>query len=306
MLQLPKDFSLYRRLDTLVENKTAFTMEQAEVNIFETHQQAEEVLLKFQQPVFASMIRGKKLMKLKAEPLFEFLPGESLLLPADQTMCINFPEAQLNNPTHCLAMTLSEDKIQQTVALLNETMPKTDQEEWRFTPGSFHFSNSPAIQQIIQRLLFLSTEEHPSKDLFANLMLQELIVRILQTESRANYIESEKGEGNDRLAFAVTYIRKHLSEPLTVEQISQKVYMSESSFYRAFRDTFGVTPVEFINNERMKLARRLLQDPGRKVQDVYLSAGYNSLSYFNRVFKRKYGLSPKAYREQVLNGRDEG
>jgi AraC-like DNA-binding protein len=91
-----------------------------------------------------------------------------------------------------------------------------------------------------------------------------------------------------------------LGESLTVEQISQKVYMSESNFYRVFKDHFGVTPVEFINNERMKLARRMLEDSTRKVQDVYLSAGFNSGSYFNRVFKRKYGLSPKAYREQVM------
>ncbi|KGE88692.1 AraC family transcriptional regulator [Phaeodactylibacter xiamenensis] len=299
-MQLPQNFSLYRRLDTLVENKTSFTMEQAEVNVFETHQQAEEVLLKFHQPVFASMIRGKKVMKLREQPSFEFLPGESLLLPADETMCINFPEAEIDNPTHCLAMTLSEDQIRKTIQSLNESAPKGDGEEWAFTPSSFHFTNTVAIKQIIQRLLFLCTEDHPSKDLFANLMLQELIVRILQAEARANYIEQGQVDDNNRLSFAIRFIREHLGESLTVEQISQKVYMSESNFYRVFKDHFGVTPVEFINNERIKLARRMLEDPTRKVQDVYLSAGFNSGSYFNRVFKRKYGLSPKAYREQVM------
>lgn len=299
-MELPKNFTLYRRLDTLVENKTSFTLEKAEVNVFETHQAAEDVLLKFNQPVFATMIRGKKIMKLQEHPTFEFLPGESLLLPADETMSITFPEAKMDNPTHCLAMTLSEEKIQQTIRLLNETAPRVDDAEWQFTPASFHFTNSVAVQQIIQRLLFLCTEDHPSKDLFANLMLQELIIRILQAESRANYIESEKVESNDRLAFAVRYIREHLAESITVEQISQKVYMSESAFYRAFKERFGVTPVEFINNERIKLARRLLQDPKRKVQEVCMAAGFNSLSYFNRVFKRKFQLSPKLYREQVM------
>jgi AraC-like DNA-binding protein len=298
-MQLPHNFSLYRHLDTLVENKTSFTMEKAEVNIFETHQQAEEVLLKFQQPVFASMIRGKKIMKLQENHTFEFLQGESLLLPADETMCITFPEAELDNPTHCLAMTLSEDKIQDTIRTLNETAPKPDGKEWRFTPSSFHFTNSVAVKQIIQRLLFLCTEDHPSKDLFANLMLQELIVRILQAESRANYIEDHKVDSDDRLSFAIRYIREHLNEQISIEQISQQVYMSESNFYRVFKDHFGVTPVEFINNERLKLACRLLKDPNRQVQEVYLSAGFNSTSYFNRVFKRKYGLSPKAYQERV-------
>lgn len=301
-MHLPANFSLYRRLDTLVENKTSFTLEKAEVNIFETHQQAQEVLLKFHQPVFASMIRGKKVMHLQQHPAFEFLPGESLLLPADETMCITFPEAELNNPTHCMAMTLSEEKIQETIRLLNETAPKLDSREWSFTSSSFHFTNSSAVQQIIQRLLFLCTEDHPSKDLFANWMLQELIVRILQTESRANYIEEEKPDGNDRLAYAIRYIREHLGEALSVERISRQAYMSESTFYRAFKESFGVTPVEFINNERIKQARRLLRDPARKVQEVYHAVGFNSLSYFNRVFKRKYQLSPSAYREKVLRG----
>jgi len=298
-MQLPERYTLNRRLDTLVENKTSFTLEDAEINVFETHQTSHGILLTFDQPVFASMIRGKKQMHLKDQPSFDFLPGESLLLPADQTMCIDFPEAELDNPTHCIAMTLSEDKIQQIIQQLNETSPKLDNEEWRFTESSFHFTNSVAVQQIIQRLLYLCTEDHPSKDLFANWMLQELIVRILQAESRANYIDQTKVAENDRLAFVIQYIREHLSEPITVEEISQKAYMSESTFYRIFKQTLGVTPVEFINNERIKLACRLLKDPRRRIQEVCMAAGFNSLSYFNRVFKRKYRVSPKQWRDGV-------
>ena len=97
--------------------------------MFETHQEAEQVLLSFREPVLASMLEGKKVMHLNKMAAFDFMPGESLILPSNELMCIDFPEARLDNPTRCLAMASSEDKIKQTVGFLNETMAKAD-DEW--------------------------------------------------------------------------------------------------------------------------------------------------------------------------------
>ena len=289
-----------RKLETLVENQTSYALRNAEMHIFETHQEAERVLLEFNKPVLASMLQGKKVMHLNEMNAFDFLPGESLILPAEELMCIDFPEAKMDNPTRCLAMTISEEKIKNIVLLLNETRPKTDKQEWTFMDYNFHFTNDIAIHQIIQRLLFLFAENHPSKDMFADLMLQELIVRILQTENRKIYTEKSMSlSNNNRLAFVVEYIRKNLDRSLTVEELSNKVYMSESNFHRVFKNELGVSPIDFINNERIKLATSLLHNPKKKIKDIYMECGFNSLSYFNRLFKRKKQLSPKAFQKQV-------
>lgn len=299
-MKLPNNFFKNRRLETLVENQTSYTLEHAEMHVFETHQQAEQVLLKFRQPVLASMIEGKKVMHLEDLQSFDFLPGESIILPANETMCIDFPEAEMDNPTRCLAMTISEDKIKEILLLLNEQMPKTEAEEWRLTDYNFHFTNDLAVHQIINRLLFLFTEDHPSKELFADFMLKELIIRILQTENKKIYSDQTRTlNSNNRLAYIIDYIRKNLQENLTIEDLSNKVYMSESNFHRVFKNELGLSPIDFINDERIKLATSLLHDPKQKIKDIYSMCGFNSVSYFIRQFKKKKQLSPKAYQKQI-------
>lgn len=188
-MQLSNAYFNHRRLETLVENQTTYTLNNAAMHVFETHQQAEQILLQFDQPVLASMLSGKKIMHLRDHESFNFLPGESLILPSKEIMCIDFPEAKATNPTRCLAMAISEDKIKQMLRVMNETMPKLDGKEWVLMDYNFHFTNDIGLYQILQRLLFLFTENHPSKDLFVDNMLSELIVRILQSNERKIYTE---------------------------------------------------------------------------------------------------------------------
>ncbi len=295
-MELPKNILKGRKLQTLVENQTTYTVNNAAMHVFETHQQAEQVLLQFEQPVLASMFQGKKIMHLRRHQPFNFLPGESLILPSNELMCIDFPEAEMDNPTRCLAMAISEEKIREVITIMNETLPKADEREWRFMDYNFHFTNDAGIYQIIQRLLFLFSENHASKDFFVDLTLRELIVRILQADSRKMYHEQSLSlSSENRLAFVVEYIRKNLDKPLTIEELSQKACMSESNFHRVFKNELGLSPVEFINNERIRLAASMLQDPTKKVKEVYMECGFESRSYFNRMFKRKKQVSPKAY-----------
>jgi AraC-like DNA-binding protein len=287
-----------RRLETHVENRTAYTLQHAELNVYETHRHAEMVELAFGSPVLASMLRGKKVMHLR-DNSFDFYPGESVVLPAGEIMRIDFPEARLDNPTQCLALTLDNDKISNVVNYLNETAPKADENrQWRFTDYNFHFTNDIAVNQIIGRMIFLFTENHPSKDLFADFMLKELIIRLMQTEARHLLIDSPGfvNTQESRLAFVIQFIRDHLHDPLSIDQLSRKACMSQTHFFRCFKNELGLSPVDFINNERINLAKALLRNPAKSINDVCYGSGFNNISYFNKVFKRATGKTPSEYR----------
>ncbi|MDF7820320.1 AraC family transcriptional regulator [Runella sp. MFBS21] len=288
-----------RRLETLVENRTLHTLNNAELNIFETHQKAAQVMLQFHEPVLASMIRGKKIMHLQNTPSFGFLPGESVILPSNELMCIDFPEASEQNPTQCLALAFNEAKLQQAVNLLNERGLKQNGKEWSMTDYNYHFTNDIAINQILQRLIFIFTENHPSKDIFADMLLQELIIRILQTESKSIYLKKSYTQpNNDRISFVLNFIRENITEDLTIGLLSEKAYMSESNFYRTFKHETGSTPIDFIIEERLKLAESLLRDPKMSVKEAFMASGFNSFSYFCRIFKKKKNLSPTEFKEK--------
>jgi AraC family transcriptional regulator len=297
---LPSKYRQGKRLQTLVENQTTYTLPDAEMHIFETHTQAADVLLRFDHPVLASMISGKKIMHIAQQDPFAFLPGESVLLSANEWMGIDFPEATTKNPTKCLAMTLSEEWIQQVVDFSNAMSPKVDDGEWLFLGQGFQFCNDAVIHQLIQRLIFLIVEDHTSKDVFIDMMLRELLIRILQEDSKNYFIQNaKKDQTHNRIAFIINYIRENIREKLTIKDLSKKAYMSESNFYKVFKNELGCSPVDFINEERIRLASTLLQNPDNKVRKVSMECGFNSLSYFNRVFKKKHSLSPKAYQDYV-------
>ena len=300
MLELSSSHYAHRRLEKLVENQTTHSLQNAELNIFETHQRASEVLLSFDVPVLASMVKGKKVMHLKGLPSFDFLPGESVILPPSELMCIDFPEATEQNPTQCLALAFAPQKLQETVNILNQRGVKQNGQEWCVTDYNYHFTNEVAISHILQRLIFIFTENHPSKDLFADLLLQELIIRILQTESKSRTIQKSYTDPNsERLAYVIQYIRENLTEDLSVETLSAKAYMSVASFHRAFKHELGASPNEFIIEERLRVAESLLRDPDLSIKEAYLASGFNSFSYFSRIFKKKKKQSPTEFKEKV-------
>lgn len=296
---MPKKFYKERSLQNLVENQTSYALRNAEMHVFETHKNAEQVLLRFDQPVLASMLVGKKVMHLRDKQSFDFLPGESLILPAKELMCIDFPEAKIDNPTRCLAMAINEEKIKRVVQLMNETMPKECGDEWALMDYNFHFTNDKAVYGILNRLLYLFTENHPSKDFFVDNMLQELIVRILQGSSKRNYMRNANTlASTNRLAYIIDFIKNNLHEPMSIGMLSEKACMSESHFFKKFKDEIGQTPVEFINNLRIERAITLLQNPNKKIKEIFLECGFENRSYFNRLFKKIKKVSPSQYQSK--------
>jgi AraC-like DNA-binding protein len=75
--------------------------------------------------------------------------------------------------------------------------------------------------------------------------------------------------------------------------------MSESNFHRVFKTELGISPVHFINHERIKRATSLLNDPKKRIKEICMECGFNSMSYFNRVFKKENEVSPSEYQARV-------
>ena len=291
-----------RRLEQVIENRTAYTIGTAELSIYETQHVAERVELSFSNPVLASMIRGKKVMHLPGTPAFEFLPGESVIVPGDRTMHIDFPEAQAQNPTQCLTLAIAPDKVRQVTELLNDRAPLVDNAQgWTFGESSFFLTNDAPIHQLITRLIYIFTENNRAKDVFASLVLQELLVRLMQTKARSLLLTPHTTQAHaNRLAHVAQYINRHLHRNLHIKELADEACMSEPNFYRIFKQTFGMTPVEYINQQRIALASKLLRTTPACLADISLTCGFNNMTYFMKLFRRETGLSPTQYRKHLI------
>lgn len=75
-------------------------------------------------------------------------------------------------------------------------------------------------------------------------------------------------------------------------------YRSIEHISREMKKSMNKTPSQAVNERRLKLAQKKLIDTNAKIIDIAYETGYNSLSYFNRLFKKTYGLSPMQYRKK--------
>jgi AraC-like DNA-binding protein len=301
MAIVPKPLALkpLRDLQTLVENRSVYTLNRCELNIFETHQRSEQVRLCFKDLVLTTMLRGKKVMRLPGNDPFDYLPGESVIVPGNEEMVIDFPEARADNPTQCLALAVDADMLKETMDLLNEKYPKTEASDaWQIDLNCFHLHNTQEITGAIDRLVHVTRENNHAKEVLANFTLKELLIRLMQTQARHLMIDNyTKHLTTHRFAYVVAYIREHLAEPITVDKLSDLACMSKPNFFRHFKRELGLTPVEFIIQERIRQAKKHLADPLVSIAEACYRVGFSNPNYFFRLFKKYEGITPKAFRE---------
>lgn len=102
---------------------------------------------------------------------------------------------------------------------------------------------------------------------------------------------------DSRIQKVVRYIRSHIGEPLPLEELSSMAYMSKDHFIRKFKQAIGLTPVLYITTRRMEKAEVLLVTTTLSVKQIARELGYDNTSYFTRLFRKHFKLSPLMYRK---------
>ena len=105
------------------------------------------------------------------------------------------------------------------------------------------------------------------------------------------------------IARARAVIAERHASDLSLSEISQAVNMSSFYFCKTFRKATGMTFTDYLARVRIEKVKNLLLNPNTRVSEAAYEAGFQSLSQFNRVFRRIVGESPKAYRERLERGR---
>ncbi|SDX91787.1 AraC family transcriptional regulator [Flavobacterium degerlachei] len=298
----PPNLSNEKSLKTLVENRTVYNLNHCELNLFETYKASELVPLKFNDLVVTSMLRGKKVMHLFDDPSFEYLPGETVVIPSNVEMKIDFPEATKNNPTQCLALAIDQHKITQTLDFLNERYPKEGNKQfWHLDYQNYYFYNNVELATTINKLVKECMSTSVTKDVLADLTLQELLIRIIQTQTTKSIDDGLYTNPNSPITQVLEYIRLNLRENISLKNLSDICCMSTTSFYRFFKRELGMSPIEFVISEKMRCAKKLLKNPSIQINEVCHLSGFEDSNYFIRLFKKHEGITPKQYQLLYVN-----
>lgn len=291
----PINLSDCSELQSMVEHRRLFNLPQCELNIFETYHQCSDVVLSYDGLVVSSMMRGRKTMLLEGHQAFDFLPGETVILPEGVTMKVGFPEADEKHPVQCATLALDWAMVNKNLDFLNENYPNTDAPfSWKLNFDHYHFVNNKELASSINKLINISMEDNGAKDALADLALKILLLRLVQTQNLVAIQHEEMR--TPRLKAAIQYINKNLTEKITIAKLAAESCMSQSAFFQSFRDAFGISPLEYVLKARIDQAKKLMADTKISITEVCYASGFNNLNHFTKVFKRIEGLTPGQYR----------
>lgn len=119
-------------------------------------------------------------------------------------------------------------------------------------------------------------------------------------ERYMQYISEDKGSLRFKAEATKEYIRNHYGEEISLEILAGRLYLSPGYLSMIFKKETGENLNQFIKNVRLEESARMLADPELTVSEVGRRAGFKNMSYYSKCFRREYGVTPDAYRKNIL------
>ncbi|MGO4107055.1 helix-turn-helix domain-containing protein [Paenibacillus sp. YAF4_2] len=167
-----------------------------------------------------------------------------------------------------------------------------------------HLQQEPGDMQELLNMLDQLFEVNRMSLAAPELMIKGLLYGIISklinlggTAARAK--PEQEGYRIERLKTVIEYIEQHYADPIPLQKLAELARMSESYFCRFFKRITTKSPIEYMNNYRVQLAANRLRQSDAKIMEVALDVGFNSLSYFNTVFRQRYGCTPRQFRSRT-------
>ena len=116
----------------------------------------------------------------------------------------------------------------------------------------------------------------------------------------ANQISLQQANiGSPIVTRAKDYVATHYSEPIRLEQIAQALNVSEFHFCRTFKHATALTFMDYLSRVRIEKAKGLLSENRLRVSEIAYEVGFQTITYFNRIFRKLVGFAPTEYRSRM-------
>jgi len=143
---------------------------------------------------------------------------------------------------------------------------------------------------------------YDSKDIAFELELKSLLYHFFVLLYKYDLIVKNKATSlssdvTNKMKIILNYIKENYMENISIKDMCSISNFSEYHFMRFFKKYIGMTCIEYINTYRLEIASKLLDTTNNSIMDISFEVGFNNVSYFNKLFKSKYKLTPRDFRE---------
>ena len=145
-----------------------------------------------------------------------------------------------------------------------------------------------------------SRQDGYAKDMMMQLLTMELLITLSRAfqEEWEESLRVKNGRARELVLIAKEYLDENYDRGVTVAETAAYVFLSQGYFTRAFRDEFGISPMNYLMQIRIEAACRLLTKKEIKVSGIATSVGFSSPQRFNVAFRKQKGMTPMEYRHK--------
>ena len=159
----------------------------------------------------------------------------------------------------------------------------------------------PQIEQLTKLLFWEMQNNSLGGKLYLESLTQVLVINLLRNYSVFEPVFRKYNDGLApyKLRQTIDYIHAYLDRDLSLKVMAEQIGMSRSYFAVRFKQAMGISPHQYVNQQRIKQAKQLLKERKLAIAEIALECGFASQSHLNKVFCSYVGMTPKSYREQL-------
>jgi len=163
-------------------------------------------------------------------------------------------------------------------------------------------SHVSGISAMFNTLIDEQSKDAPGSPVLHGAIMTQLMIHMLRVVSSQcdSNLAWLRALDDSRLARAIDRIMRNPFAPHTVESLAEAASMSRSSFAKRFHDAFHNSPMNLVNHVRLEKAAKMLASSPLPVERIGKRCGFSSRSHFSHAFKKHTGLSPAAFRTQLV------
>ena len=213
--------------------------------------------------------------------------GEILITPANTPLFVRW-----SGNENCLQIRLTTEFLQ---SIAKETLNRNS-DRLELLPG-FQIRDSQI--EVIAMMLFAEFKEGRfDNGLYLDSLTNVLAVNLLRhhTVRKPQLPIYEGGLSPRQLSQVLDYIDTYLERNIKLADLAQLLDMSSFHFSRLFKQSIGITPHQYLSQQRVERAKELLNKTDRSIVDIALECGFSSHSHLSKKFRQFTGMTPKAYR----------
>lgn len=205
-----------------------------------------------------------------------------------------------SKPNHLFFLRISKNYISQ---LKNQSAHFGYLFDFTAEPKPMLFRNGDVLfNTILARLLALSDEirsDRFGRETEIYIALNDLILHLNRMAHDCKNHENQQSPKGKQSLFRnlVHYIEMHIEDELTLDRLAEEFFVSKYHIAHLFKNNLGMSIHQYITKKRLSLCKEALMNDA-DITKIYHLYGFRDYSSFYRAFKKEYGLSPKAYRDQ--------